>query len=105
MDRICLDCGRPFTLEPEELAFLEELARQNYWNEIRPPKRCVTCRAARRRLEQTVTPDGGDLTIRCVICGADFEFRSRDRQYYAAHQYCLPRRCPACRTGGGRRPG
>jgi hypothetical protein len=98
--RICTDCGRSFVIEAAEVAFLEDLARKNYWSALHLPKRCVACRSERRCAQETVTADGEDLTVRCVECGADFEFRSRDRQFYAARGFRFPRRCPACRARG-----
>jgi hypothetical protein len=96
--RTCRECGQVFTIGPGELELLERLAHEQQWNTVELPKRCTPCRAARRRLRETVTGTEGDLTLRCVACGVDFAFRSRDREYYASHNYQFPRRCPACRT-------
>ncbi len=99
--RVCVECNKPFTIDQAELDFLEAKAQLDpYAPAWRLPKRCLPCRMARRRERETVTPNGGSIVLRCVVCGEDFNFGSRDREYYASHGYRYPRRCPACRTGG-----
>jgi phytol kinase len=61
------------------------------------PRTCTPCRAARRRAHETVRGDEGDLMLRCVVCGDDFPFGSRDREYYTRKGFRYPRRCPRCR--------
>lgn len=96
--RVCRDCGETFVISPEEREFFAALACQYPDQPWKLPNACTPCRSARRRARETVTASiGDDVTLRCVRCGADFVFRSRDREYYAAQGFRFPRRCPLCR--------
>jgi Probable zinc-ribbon domain len=105
MERMCQDCGQGFVIEAAELELFSRLAAEHPETPWKLPKRCTACRAERRRAHETVSPDGGAVTLRCTVCAEDFQFGTWDRQFYAERGYRYPRRCPACRTGGGRRPG
>lgn len=35
--------------------------------------------------------------ITCVDCQMEFEHSERDQEFYAEHEYSLPKRCKACR--------
>ena len=98
MTRVCRDCRQPFTIGAEELAFFEQRARDDPDVPWVLPRRCTSCRMARRAARETVRVDEGDLMLRCVLCGAEFSFRSRDREFYAERSFRLPRRCPRCRS-------
>ena len=100
LQRVCPDCGRAFVIDPEEVAFLEDLAQKNFWSTLHLPKRCTACRSERRRANETVAAEGGPVTLRCVICNTDFTFGSRDRAFYASRAWRYPRRCSACRARG-----
>lgn len=41
--------------------------------------------------------EGGDQTLVCVDCGAQFTFTARDQAFYQERGYQAPRRCKACR--------
>jgi hypothetical protein len=38
------------------------------------------------------------LVLECCVCRKPFEFDARHQQFYAAHEFCLPRRCVTCRA-------
>lgn len=38
-----------------------------------------------------------DETIKCVDCGADFQFSQKDAAFYAEQQFQKPKRCHDCR--------
>ena len=37
-------------------------------------------------------------TIKCKICGAEFEWSIDEQSFYADRNLVEPKRCPACRT-------
>lgn len=39
-----------------------------------------------------------DVMVRCVDCGAEFEFTTREQLYYQDQGWDSPRRCKACRA-------
>jgi hypothetical protein len=94
--RQCLACGETFTITHGEMQFFTERARESERAWVLPA-RCLPCRQARRRANQVIVPDDGDVVLRCCDCGASFDFRSRDRVYFASQGYCYPRRCSNCR--------
>ena len=51
------------------------------------PKRCGDCRKKRNEYEEKV----------CVDCGATFQFRKTEKEYFEKNNLYLPIRCPKCR--------
>lgn len=45
----------------------------------------------------TDSAQGGDQTLVCVDCGAQFTFTARDQAFYQERGYQAPRRCRVCR--------
>ena len=89
----CLDCGAPFTFGAEEQEFFAE---KGFTNE---PKRCPTCRTARKANRQQSGGGGGGYGDRpprqmypvvCAECGKDTEvpFQPRgDKPVYCSDCY------------------
>ena len=92
----CSDCGQPFIFSSDDQAFHAE---KGFTNE---PKRCTSCRQARRSER-----DGGygrttreSYPVVCAECGKDttVPFQPRgDRPVYCSD--CFSKRRPAARTG------
>lgn len=38
-----------------------------------------------------------DVTIKCADCGKEFVWSAKDQEFYAAHNFAAPKRCPDCR--------
>jgi len=85
----CQDCGTPFSFTAGEQ---ERFAQLGFTNE---PKRCKTCRAARKRSADHVSSGGvtrpvGDrefFTTKCAACGGEARvpFKPRgDRPVYCS---------------------
>ncbi len=96
--RECRDCRRRFEISADEQALFARLASEQPAMAWVLPRTCASCRALRRQVRETVRGDEGDLTLRCVICGCDFSFLSRDRAFFAECRFRMPRRCPRCRA-------
>ncbi|MCC7365792.1 MAG: zinc-ribbon domain containing protein [Dehalococcoidia bacterium] len=99
----CADCGSTFTFTAGEQEFHESKGFTN------PPRRCPTCRSARRASEGRGGGGGGGggfgggsrtmFTATCSSCGqeAQLPFEPRgDRPVYCSN--CFK---PSPRTGGG----
>jgi len=96
----CVECGQPFTFTAEDQAYHAE---RGFTNE---PKRCPTCRAARRSDRSSGGASGGYAGSRqmyevtCSSCGrpAQVPFQPRgDRPVYCSD--CYGRQ--GARTGAG----
>lgn len=81
----CYDCGSTFTFSAEEQEFF---ASKGYTND---PKRCPSCRAARKTRQQSdsygVRPRRQMFPVVCAECGKDTEvpFQPRgDRPVYCS---------------------
>jgi len=87
---VCIDCGCSFTVTAGEQT--SRLAWQL-------PLRCVECRKSNRavRAADGVFDDGTDVILSCVNCGHTFVFGGRDKAFFAARGYKLPKRCRPCR--------
>lgn len=105
VERECRVCRQPFVITVEEQRFYGELAavRDGEWQ---LPRRCARCRAARRRVqyEQSVDPAAPDEMLVCCDCGRSFIFGGRDRAYFAAHGFVVPKRCRECRRSRNAAP-
>lgn len=45
----CKDCGRDFVFTMGEQRFFKKLVEEGKMEEYTPPKRCVSCRKARKK--------------------------------------------------------
>lgn len=96
--RTCVDCGELFDITEDERAFLGNVSAQT-GRAFVLPRRCLTCRRARRRdtYETPVIDDGRDEHLVCGDCGVTFVFGGRDRAYFARRGWVTPKRCRDCR--------
>ena len=81
----CFDCGTAFTFSPQEQEFFSS---KGFTNE---PKRCPTCRQARKSDRNGRTGGSRQMfPVKCATCGKDtevpFEPRS-DRPVYCSDCY------------------
>ena len=51
-------------------------------------KRCSKCRAEKHSVVKAV----------CVDCGAEFDIRNAEMEYFKANNLQMPKRCPQCRA-------
>jgi CxxC-x17-CxxC domain-containing protein len=90
----CVDCGTTFTFTAGEQ---EQFAARGYTNE---PKRCATCRAAKKQSMGNSNYDSGNRSygsaprqmypVKCATCGKDTEvpFQPRgDKPVYCSDCY------------------
>jgi CxxC-x17-CxxC domain-containing protein len=93
----CQDCGKSFTFSADDQAFH---AQKGYTNE---PKRCPSCRTAKREARGSGGFGGGSrptFAVKCSACGKDttVPFQPRgDRPVYCSDCYR--------QQGGGARRG
>jgi hypothetical protein len=80
----CANCGIPFSVEPEELAWIAE-------NDADSPGSCPRCRAFLSGYQ--------DESITCTICGKVFIYPRELRLFSRLFSWPRPRRC----LGGCRR--
>lgn len=87
--RPCVDCGEEFTISPKFQDYLRE-------NGLKLPKRCASCRAARKSIAVTKT---------CVDCGKEFGLTTNELNYYSQRGLSEPKRCEDCRAKRRRNDG
>ncbi|WP_082661751.1 CxxC-x17-CxxC domain-containing protein [Terracidiphilus gabretensis] len=101
----CSDCGQEFTFSSEDQAFFQERGYS-------APKRCKTCRQAKKNEQQGGSAGGGGYyrsepqgtTVTCSSCGKQttvpFEPRG-DRPVYCQDCYKSKKKDSGNRSGGG----
>ena len=80
----CVDCGAEFTFSADEQELFQTRGYQN------EPKRCVSCRQAKRARNGNLTPSRQMFTTTCSECGktAEVPFEPRgDRPVYCSDCY------------------
>lgn len=77
---VCVDCNKPFSVNPVEQRFYEEKG-------LAFPKRCSQCRANRHIVKKFI----------CIDCGNTFTMSLLNMEYFKKKGMQLPKRCESCR--------
>lgn len=78
MDGICKDCGSSYSLEDGETNFFSRMG-------LELPKRCHTCRAIRRGIQ--------DIHLPCLRCGKRFLYPRELQLYARSYKWQPPETC------------